>query len=76
MVRVELGADVVLGAVARAGGALDGVFHRLDDDGAVDQFLARDRVGDGEQFGAVGGRVAGGAGRWGSGGHGQINLPS
>src|SRR4030095_13628535 len=35
--RVELGADVVLGTVAGAGGALDGVFHRLDDDGAVAQ---------------------------------------
>ena len=55
--RVELGADVVLGAVAGAGGALDGVLHRLDDDALVDQFLARDRIGDGEQFGLVGGRA-------------------
>ena len=54
-VRVELGADVVLGAVAGAGGALDRVLHRLDDDAAVDQLLARDRVGDREQLGLVGG---------------------
>ena len=51
---VELGADVVLGAVAGAGGALDRVFHRLDDDGLVDQLLARDGVGDREQLGLVG----------------------
>ena len=54
--RVELGADVVLGAVAGAGGALDRVLHRLDDDALVDQLLARDRIGDGEQLGLVGGR--------------------
>src|SRR3712207_8708978 len=36
---VELGADVVLGAVAGPGGALDRVLHRLDDDRLVDQFL-------------------------------------
>ncbi len=52
---VELGANVVLGAVAGAGGALDRVFHRLDDDAAVDQLLAGDRVGDCEQLGLVGG---------------------
>ena len=72
---IELGANVILGAVAGAGGALDGVFHRFDDDAAVDQFLARDCVGDGEQFGLVGGGARGRAGL-GSGGHGQINLPS
>ena len=33
---VELGADVVLGTVAGAGGALDRVFHRLDDNSLVD----------------------------------------
>ena len=49
--RVELGADVVFLAVAGAGGALDRVLHRLDDDAAVDQLFARDRVGDGEQLG-------------------------
>src|SRR5690348_5118996 len=51
---VELGADVVLGAIAGAGGALDRVLHRLDDDALVDQLLARDRVGDREQFCLVG----------------------
>ena len=51
---VELGADVVLGAVAGAGGALDGVLHRLDDDALVDQLFARDGVGDGDQLGLVG----------------------
>ena len=58
---VELGADVVLGAVAGAGGTLDRVLHRLDDDAVVDQLLARDRVGDGEQLGLVGGCGAAGA---------------
>src|SRR3546814_7934516 len=43
---VELGADVVLGAVTGTGGTLDGVLHRLDDDRLVDQFLARDGIGD------------------------------
>ena len=56
---IELGANVVLGAVAGAGGALDRVFHRLDDDALVDQLLARDRIGDREQLGLVGGRAAG-----------------
>ena len=51
---VELGADVVLGAIAGAGGALDRVLHRLDDDALVDQLLARDGVGDREQLGLVG----------------------
>jgi len=51
---VELGADVILGAVAGAGGALDGVLHRLNDDALVDQLFARDGVGDGEQLGLVG----------------------
>ena len=62
--RIELGADVVLGAVAGAGGALDRVLHRLDDDHPVDQFLARDGVGDRDQLGLVGGNGAGRAGRW------------
>ena len=51
---VELGANVVLGAVAGAGGALDRVLHRLDDDALVDQLLARDGVGDRDQLGPVG----------------------
>ena len=57
--RIELGADVVLGAVAGAGGALDRVLHRLDDDHPVDQLLARDGVGDRDQLGPVGGNGAG-----------------
>ena len=67
---VELGADVVLGAVAGAGGALDRVLHRLDDDALVDQLLARDGVGDREQFCLVG---ADGSG---CGGHLIIPLQS
>src|SRR5918993_537804 len=50
---VELGADVVLGAVAGAGGTLDRVLHRLNDDAAVDQLLACDGVRDREQLGLV-----------------------
>src|SRR4029453_16869611 len=57
---VELGADVVFGAVAGAGGALDPVPPRLDDDALVDQLLSRDGVGDGEQLGLVGGGCCGG----------------
>ena len=69
---VELGADVVLGAVAGAGGTLDRVLHRLDDDALVDQLLARDGVGNGDELGLVG---ADGSGCGGS--HGQsFNLPS
>ena len=60
---VELGADVVLGAVAGAGGALDRVFHRLDDDAAVDQLLASDGVCNCKQLGLV----RGSDGRGGSG---------
>ena len=67
-VLVELGADVVLGAVTGAGGALDRVLHRLDHDRLVDQFLARDGVGDGEQLGLVG---ADGGGK---GGHDGLVL--
>ncbi len=58
-VGIELGTNVVLGAVAGAGGALDRVFHRLDDDAFVDQLFARDCIGDGEQLGLVGGGAAG-----------------
>jgi hypothetical protein len=39
-------ADVRLRAVARLRRLLDGVFHRADDDLAIDRFLTRDRVGD------------------------------
>ena len=44
--RVDLGADVGLAAVARARRLLDRVLHRGDDDLPVDRLLARDRVGD------------------------------
>ena len=54
-VGIELGANVVLSAVAGTGGALDRVFHRLDHDAAVDQLLACDGVCDREQLGLVGG---------------------
>src|SRR3546814_19507780 len=52
---VELGADVVLGAVTGTGGTLDGVLHRLADDRLFDQFLARDGLGAGETPGLVAG---------------------
>ena len=58
-VRVELGADVVLKAIAGLGGALDRVLHRLDDDALVDHLLRRDRIRDRDQFGAVGGDGSG-----------------
>src|SRR5690606_9871559 len=52
---VDLGADVVVRAIARLGALLDRFLDRLDDDLPVDALLARDSVGDGEQFQAVGG---------------------
>ncbi len=64
---IELGADVVLGAVAGAGGALDRVLHRFDHDALVDQLLAGDGVGDREQLRPVG---ADGSG---CGGHGDYS---
>ena len=48
--RVDLGADVGLRAVARARRLLDRVLHRGDDDHAVDRLLARDRIGDLQEF--------------------------
>src|SRR3546814_8835418 len=57
--RVERGADVVLGAVAGARGTLDRFLDRLDDDPLVDHLLAGDAVGDREQFGLVGGNGGG-----------------
>jgi hypothetical protein len=74
-VRIELGADVVLGAVAGAGGALDRVLHRLDDDHPVDQFLARDGVGDRDQLRLVRGDGARGAGSGGCGFGGHVFSP-
>ena len=51
---IDLGAHLGLAAVARAGRLLDGVLHGGDDDAAIDRFLARDRVGDLQQFEPVG----------------------
>ena len=51
---VDLGMDVGLGAVARAGGLGDRVLHRVEHDLLVDRLLARDRVGDLQEFKPVG----------------------
>ena len=48
---VDVGADVVLVAVFRAAGLLDGLFHRLQHFVAVDALIAGDRVGDLQKFG-------------------------
>ena len=45
---IDLGADVVLGAVTGAGGALDCILHRFDHDLAINQLLACDGIGDRE----------------------------
>src|SRR5690606_39106703 len=52
--RLDVGADVVVGAVAGLGPLLDRLLDRLDDDLLLDRLLARDRVGDLEQFKPVG----------------------
>ena len=52
--RIDLGADLGLAAVARARRLLDRVLHRGDHDAAVDRLLAGDRVGDLQQFEPVG----------------------
>jgi hypothetical protein len=39
---VDFAANVVFGAIAGLGRLLDRVFHRLDDDLAIDRFFARD----------------------------------
>ena len=51
---VDFGVHVGLAAVARARRLGDGVFHRCDDDAAVDRLLARNRVCDLQQFEFVG----------------------
>src|SRR3546814_6943887 len=56
---VKLGTNVVLGAVARARGALDRFLDRLDDDALVDHLLAGDRIGNRQQFGAISGNGSG-----------------
>src|SRR5690606_19521234 len=50
---IDLGADLGLGAIAGLGRLLDGVLHRLDDDGAVDRLLAGDCISDLQQFESV-----------------------
>jgi hypothetical protein len=52
--RVQLGADVILGAVTVARGLLDRFFHRLDDDRLVDHLLGGNGGCNRKQFGAVG----------------------
>ena len=52
--RVDLGADLGLLAVARTRGLLHRVFHRREHDRAVDRFFARDRVDDLQEFKSVG----------------------
>jgi hypothetical protein len=50
---VDLGADVVMGAVTRLGALLDRLLDRLDDDLLVDVLLARDRISNLKQFESV-----------------------
>ncbi len=52
---IDLDFDLVLGAIARFGGALHRLFHRVDHDRFVDRFFARDRIGDLQKFEPVGG---------------------
>ena len=52
--RIDLGANFGLRAVARFRGLRDRVFHGGDHDAAVDRFFARDRVGDLKQFELIG----------------------
>ena len=56
---VDLDADFVLAAVARFGRALHRLFHRVQHDGFVDRFVARDRVRDLQEFEPVGGNSGG-----------------
>jgi hypothetical protein len=52
---IDLDPDLVLAAVMRLGRALHRLFHRVQHDGFVDRLVARDRVGDLQEFGSVGG---------------------
>ena len=52
--RVDLGVNVGLGAVAGAGRLRDRLFHCLDDDLAIDHLLAGDRLGDLQEFEPIG----------------------
>jgi hypothetical protein len=51
---IDLRTHLRLAAVARACRFLDCVFHGGNDDAAIDRFLARDRVGNLQQFEPVG----------------------
>ena len=51
---IELCADVIFCTVTRTGGALNRILHCFDDDALVDQLLARNGVGNREQFCLVG----------------------
>ena len=53
--RIDIDTNLVFAAVARLGGALHGLFHRVQHDRFVDRFVACDRVGDLQQFRSVGG---------------------
>ena len=52
---IDLDLDLVLAAVVRLGGALHRLFHRGEHDLLVDRLVARDRVGDLQEFEPVGG---------------------
>ncbi|MGY2931470.1 hypothetical protein ACVWZ6_001072 [Bradyrhizobium sp. GM6.1] len=54
LLRVDLGVNVGLAAVAGPRRLGDGILHRRDDDAAVDRFLARNGVGDLKQFKSIG----------------------
>jgi hypothetical protein len=54
--------NVVIGAVAAAGGLLHGLLDGFDDDLAIDGLLARDGLGDLQKFEPVGGNAAEGHG--------------
>ncbi len=56
---IDIDLDVVLGAVMGLGGALHRLFHRGQHDRLVDRFVARDRVGDLQEFEPVGGNCTG-----------------
>jgi hypothetical protein len=45
-IRINLGANVVLEAVARAGSLLNGFLHRIKHDALIDRFLLSDRIRD------------------------------
>ena len=54
---IDVDADVVLGAIAGAGGLLHSLLDRLDDDFLFDRLLAGDRLGDLQELGAVRGNA-------------------